>query len=81
MSMRVWLMSEMVRGQVVVCRDFTGEKLARKVWEDSGRIIYVHTEDQYIAHEQDRPHLQPVGFPREDVYCPESELTGQNDPI
>jgi hypothetical protein len=68
-----------MRGQLVVCRDFMGELLVRKVWEDSARLVFVHTDDQFIAHEQGRPHLDPVGFPRGDVFVHDSEALASPD--
>jgi hypothetical protein len=61
-------MERNVRGQIVVCKDFTGDLLERLVWEDSERLVFVHTESQFSAHERGNPHLEAVGFPIEDVF-------------
>lgn len=66
--MRASRMEESMRGQIVVCKDFISDELIRLVWEDSEALIFVHTEDQFKAHEDGLPHLEPVGFPIEDVF-------------
>jgi hypothetical protein len=64
-----------MRGQLIVCKDFSGELLERVVWQDSAALIFIHTADQFDAHLHSRPHLEPVGFPVQDVFMksPESE--------
>ena len=57
-----------MRGEVVVCIDFMGDMLTRLVWEDSEALVFVHTEDQFVAHEKGLPCLEPVGFPLKDVF-------------
>lgn len=48
------------------------------MWEESAALIFVHTEDQFKAHERGVPHLEPVGFPVEDVFRWESSNEGGN---
>jgi len=57
-----------MRGQKVVCKGFDGDALELVVWEDSSSLIYVHSEDQFEARMNGRPHLESVGFPVEDVF-------------
>jgi hypothetical protein len=57
-----------MRGDVVVCKDFMGELLELVIWEDLHQIVLVHTPDQFSAHTAGNPHLEPVGFPVEDVF-------------
>lgn len=57
-----------MRGDVVVCKDVIGNFLELLVWEDLGRIVFVHTQDQFPAHTARNPHLEPVGFPVHDVF-------------
>jgi hypothetical protein len=65
-------------GQIVVCKDFMGKPLVRKVWEDSEALIFIHTEDQFQAHELGLPHLETVGFPVSDVFIHEDrDLTAE----
>jgi hypothetical protein len=57
-----------MRGQVVVCRDFMGVPLVRKVWEEGKSLVFIHTDDQFEAHAKGLPFLEPVGFPLKDVF-------------
>jgi hypothetical protein len=57
-----------MRGQTVLCKEFNGSIIERLVWEDSGSLILIHTEDQFKAHCAGLPHLEPVGFPFQDVF-------------
>jgi hypothetical protein len=69
---------ENMRGQTVVCKDFIGDMICLIVWEDSGALIFVHTADQYKAHSEGLPHLDPVGFPVEDVFLWKAESESGN---
>jgi hypothetical protein len=66
--MRASRMEEIVRGQTVLCKEFNGCLIERLIWEDSGALILIHTDDQFRAHFAGLPHLEPVGFPVEDVF-------------
>ena len=46
------------------------------VWEDSKALVFVHTEDQFKAHEDGLPHTEPVGFPVEGVFLWKSSVAG-----
>jgi hypothetical protein len=69
-----------MRGQTVVCKDFTGGALIRITWEDSAALVFVHTDDQFTAHQGGLPHLAPVGFPIEDVFIYNEEAVQAPDP-
>jgi len=67
-----------MRGDIVVCKDFRGEFLEMVLWEDAGRTVFVHTKDQFSAHSAGSPHLEPVGFPIEDVFvCKTGKESGK----
>jgi hypothetical protein len=57
-----------MRGDVIVCKDFMGKFLEMRIWEDLGQIVFVHNSGQFSAHMSGNPHLEPVGFPVEDVF-------------
>jgi hypothetical protein len=57
-----------MRGDVIVCRDFMGDFLELVVWGNMAQTVLVHTPDQFSAHTAGSPHLEPVGFPIEDVF-------------
>ena len=61
-----------MRGQIVVCKEFNGSMIDALVWEDSGSLIFIHTEVQFKAHLAGLPHLEPVGFPVDDVFIRKS---------
>lgn len=69
-----------MRGQVVVCRNFMGDALVRLVWEDSMELVFIHSEDQYEAHSKGHPFLEPVGFPREDVFLASGDAVQASEP-
>jgi hypothetical protein len=69
-----------MRGQTVVCKDFIGEPLVRIAWEDSEALVFVHTEDQFCAHESGFQHLAPVGFPIDDVFIYDRDAVQAPDP-
>jgi hypothetical protein len=65
-------MDGIARCQIVVCKDFIVNSLERIVWEDSSGLILVHSKDQYDASLTGHPHLEPVGFPIDDVFLVKS---------
>jgi len=69
-----------MRGQTVVCKDFTGNLLVRTVWENSAGFVFIHTDEQFSAHQNNFPHLAPVGFPIEDVFLHDSRALESRDP-
>ncbi len=70
---------EIMRGQNVVCKEFNGGMIEALAWEDSGALIFIHTEAQFKAHLAGLPHLEPVGFPVEDVFI-KDETSGEVRP-
>ena len=57
-----------MRCQTIVCKYFAGTHLIRIVWEIVGSLIFVHSEGEFSKRMKDEDHLDPVGFPSEDVY-------------
>jgi hypothetical protein len=70
-----------MRGQVVVCKDFIGMPLVLHVWEDSCDLVFAHSKDQYESHLKGNPHLEPVGFPIEDVFLFDEAALSLPDPF
>lgn len=54
--------------EIVVCKDFMGNELERIVWEATETLVFIHTREQFSAHKTGLPHLEPVGFPVQDVF-------------
>ncbi len=71
-------MKETTRGQHVVCNWFNGEAFELIILEDSSSLISVHSEDQFKVHVDGRPHIEPVGFPAEDVFIQKERISGRN---
>jgi len=69
-----------MRGQLIVCKDFTGSALVRLVWEDSKELVFAHSDDQFTAHQRGVPHLDPVGFPIGDVFLYDGEAVQTPNP-
>lgn len=53
--------------KILYLKTFCDVLLDRLVGEDAGRIIFAHPVDQFSAHIEGRPHLEPIVFPEEDV--------------
>jgi len=57
-----------MKGQIVVCKDFTGTHLVRVAWDSNETLIFIHTRDQFDRRIAGEKFLPPVGFPRKDVF-------------
>lgn len=55
------------RGQIVVCKEFSGGRIVRVVWDASDSLVFIHDDEQFRLRMSGQPHLEPVGFPRCDV--------------
>lgn len=59
-----------MRGEIVVCKDFKGEPLVRRVWAATDEHVYI-TDDAGFARLSEGVGTDPIPFPRCDVYiCP-----------
>jgi hypothetical protein len=55
------------RGQLVMVADFKGEKLARRVWEDTGERVFI-TSDQGMREMASNQHgVWPIGVTRASI--------------
>jgi hypothetical protein len=71
-----------MRGDIVIVRAFGGEPLVRRIWEEAGRGIYITTDTIFENMLAGDTKIQPVGFPREDVFKFDPELAAvMNDLI
>lgn len=70
-----------MRGDLVIVRAFRGVPLVRRVWEEVERGVYI-TDDTYferlLAGEKS---IQPIGFPREDVFRYDPDLAKEMDTL
>lgn len=56
------------RGTTIICRDYKGRPLVRRVWSETAAAAYIHDEENYQKHAQGLACLSCVGFPRKDVF-------------
>jgi hypothetical protein len=70
-----------MRGDLVIVRAFRGVPLVRRIWEEVERGVYI-TDDAHLekllAGEET---IQPVGFPREDVFRFDPEIAKEMDAL
>jgi hypothetical protein len=57
-----------MRGQIVVVKDVNESLLIRRVWDCSGKCVYIHSEEEWDKRIRGEKSLEPVGFPVEDVF-------------
>lgn len=69
-----------MRGEIIVCKDFRGFFLELVLWEDLGRIVLVHTRDQFSVHTARNPHFEAVEFSIEDVFTKDG-ASGELEPF
>jgi hypothetical protein len=60
--------------EIVVCKDLMGNQLERVIWEDTEAPILIYIEGQFSAHKAGSPHLEPFGFPVQDVFKKEGKI-------
>ena len=58
-----------MRGEVVIVRTFGGKPAQRRVWDVGDTVVYLTNEDQFALLIAGKPALEPIGFPKEDVFC------------
>jgi hypothetical protein len=57
-----------MRGQNVVCKDVTGDMLVRIAWGTENGLVFIHSTEEWTKRMAGEPHLDPVGFPTQDVF-------------
>ncbi len=63
-----------MRGELVIIRVFGGEPAVRRVWENSDRVVYITDDDNLKLLLAGKPALEPIGFPKEDVFKFDNKL-------
>ena len=71
-----------MRGDLVIVRAFGGVPLVRRVWEEVERGVYI-TDDTHLKRllAGENGAIQPVGFPREDVFKFDPEIAAVMDDL
>ena len=57
-----------MKGQIVVVRDYSKQPVLCRVSEESENTVYVSSDAEYNKKNNGLDALEPVGFPREDVF-------------
>jgi len=71
-----------MRGDLVIVRAFGGKPLIRRVWNEVEHGVYITNDTIFkklMAGENGT--IQPVGFPREDVFRYDPELAKDMDTL
>jgi hypothetical protein len=63
-----------MRGSHVIVRAFGGVPLIRRIWDEETSLIYITNDEQFELLTKGKEALEPIGFPREDVFTYDSEL-------
>ena len=57
-----------MKGDLVIARSFGQEPIVRRVWDSTPDIVYICPDERYILLNEGAANLQPVGFPRQDIF-------------
>lgn len=58
-----------MRGELVIVRTFGGKPVERRVWAVGEAVVYVTNDEEFNKLVAGKPALEPIGFPKEDVFC------------
>jgi hypothetical protein len=70
-----------MRGDLVIVRAFNSRPLVRRVWEEVEHGVYITDDTHFELLMAEEPTIQPVGFPREDVFKFDPELAAIMDDL
>ena len=57
-----------MRGDVVLVRTFGGKAVKRRVWDVGHSVVYVTNDEQFAKLTAGKSAVEPIGFPKEDVF-------------
>jgi hypothetical protein len=57
-----------MRGDVVLVRTFSGKAVKRRVWDVGDTVVYVTNDEQFEKLAAGKNAVEPIGFPKEDVF-------------
>jgi hypothetical protein len=70
-----------MRGDLVIVRAFRGVPLVRRVWEEVAQGVYITDDTLFERLSKGENTVQPVGFPREDVFKYDPDLAKDMDTL
>lgn len=65
-----------MRGETVIVRAFGGRPLIKKIWSVGARVVYLLDETDLEKMLAGGGGVQPIGFPKEDVFRYDPETAG-----
>ncbi len=57
-----------MKGEHVIVRAYGGVPLIRRVWEENERVVFITDDKQFELLFAEKPAIEAIGFPREDVF-------------
>ena len=58
-----------LRGELVIVRTFGGKLVECRVWDVGEAVVYVTNDEEFDKLIAGKPALDPIGFPKEDIFC------------
>jgi hypothetical protein len=63
-----------MRGDLVIVRAYGGVPFVRRIWDEDDQVIFITNDEQLKLLLAGETAIQPIGFPREDVFKYDPEL-------
>lgn len=63
-----------MKGEKVIVRAFGNRPLLRRVWTTTEKAVFITNEEQFQLLVAGLPAIEPLGFPRKDVFKYNSKL-------
>lgn len=70
-----------MKGDKVIVRAYRETALIRRIWDINEYVIYIIDENNYQKLKSGQKALEPIGFPKEDVFKYKPELEKNLDKI
>jgi hypothetical protein len=67
-----------MRGDVVLVRTFSGRAVKRRVWDVGDTVVYVTNDEQFERLAAGKRAVEPIGFPKEDVFKDTANESGDD---
>jgi hypothetical protein len=68
-----------MKGELVIVRSYGGKPLVRRLWDERETVIYITNDEQFQLLLEGKGGLEPIGFPREDVFKYDDDLARSMD--